>query len=259
MPRYRATERGPNSVDQVLQYRRDLVHRLFGFDRRKPIAAALLAVQEPLGVVVNLGQGSALGAAVALEQGIVGIAGDLGEPAVGDRRQHPAVGRADTADAWVGWWSTWSWLSSLLILMYRRFANLSRTGKYHALMVFGTERRDVQDAAGDTAKPRQRGRPRQITRERIVSAARTLAPEQLTMQAVADVLGVDPKALNYHVGDRETLRELVAVDAFTVELSRMEIPTRRRLARRSARLRGRPARSPRRSGRAGDLFPAARQ
>jgi AcrR family transcriptional regulator len=92
-------------------------------------------------------------------------------------------------------------------------------------MGLGTERRDVQDAAGDTVKPRQRGRPRQITRERIVSAARALAPEQLTMQAVADVLGVDPKALNYHVGDRETLRELVAVDAFTVELSRMEIPT----------------------------------
>ncbi|SBS76099.1 Tetracyclin repressor, C-terminal all-alpha domain protein [uncultured Mycobacterium sp.] len=82
----------------------------------------------------------------------------------------------------------------------------------------------MQDAAGDPAKPRQRGRPRQITRERIVSAARTLAPEQLTMQGVADVLGVDPKALNYHVGDRETLRELVAVDAFTVELSRMAIP-----------------------------------
>lgn len=45
------------------------------------------------------------------------------------------------------------------------------------------------------------------------------------MQAVADVLGVDPKALNYHVGDREALRELVAVEAFTVELSRMEMTT----------------------------------
>jgi AcrR family transcriptional regulator len=92
-------------------------------------------------------------------------------------------------------------------------------------MVSGTERRDVQDAASETARPRQRGRPRQITRERIVSAAGTLAPEELTMQAVADLLGVDPKALNYHVGDREALRELVAVEAFTVELSRMEIAT----------------------------------
>jgi AcrR family transcriptional regulator len=91
--------------------------------------------------------------------------------------------------------------------------------------MFGIERLDVQGEADDATKPRQRGRPRQITRERIVAAARTLAPEELTMQAVADLLGVDPKALNYHVGDREALRELVAVDAFAVELSRMEIPT----------------------------------
>jgi AcrR family transcriptional regulator len=76
------------------------------------------------------------------------------------------------------------------------------------------------------ANPRQRGRPRQITRERIVSAARTLAPEALTMQAVADALGVDPKALNYHVGHREGLRELVALDAFESELSRVALSTK---------------------------------
>ncbi|OBI81994.1 TetR/AcrR family transcriptional regulator [Mycobacterium sp. E740] len=72
---------------------------------------------------------------------------------------------------------------------------------------------------------RTRGRPRQISRERIVSAARTVAPEALTMQAVADVLGVDPKALNYHVGDRDALRELVAVDVFESELSRVTLPS----------------------------------
>jgi TetR/AcrR family transcriptional regulator, tetracycline repressor protein len=44
------------------------------------------------------------------------------------------------------------------------------------------------------------------------------------MQAVADVLGVDPKALNYHVGDREGLRELVALDVFESELGRVAIP-----------------------------------
>ncbi|BBX05243.1 TetR/AcrR family transcriptional regulator C-terminal domain-containing protein [Mycolicibacterium aichiense] len=76
----------------------------------------------------------------------------------------------------------------------------------------------------ESAAPRQRGRPRQITRERIVSAARSMPFDELTMQAVADVLGVDPKALNYHVGDREALRELVAVDAFAVELSRIDMP-----------------------------------
>lgn len=44
------------------------------------------------------------------------------------------------------------------------------------------------------------------------------------MQAVADVLGVDPKALNYHVGHRDGLRELVAVDAFAEELRGVAIP-----------------------------------
>lgn len=43
------------------------------------------------------------------------------------------------------------------------------------------------------------------------------------MQAVADALGVDPKALNYHVGDREGLRELVALDVFETELTRVEL------------------------------------
>lgn len=44
------------------------------------------------------------------------------------------------------------------------------------------------------------------------------------MQKVADALGVDPKALNYHVGDREGLRQLVAVDVFESELRRVEMP-----------------------------------
>jgi TetR/AcrR family tetracycline transcriptional repressor len=94
-----------------------------------------------------------------------------------------------------------------------------------ALTALRSEGFDVFDAEGQAPHPRQRGRPRQISRERIVSAARTLAPEALTMQAVADVLGVDPKALNYHVGHRDGLRELVAVDAFEVELSRVALPT----------------------------------
>ena len=44
------------------------------------------------------------------------------------------------------------------------------------------------------------------------------------MQAVAVALGVDPKALNYHVGDREGLRGLVALDVFESELGRVELP-----------------------------------
>lgn len=81
----------------------------------------------------------------------------------------------------------------------------------------------MQEPDPATAKVVQRGRPRQINRERIVSAARDLAPNGLTMQAVADALGVDPKALNYHVGDRDTLRELVAVDVFESELCRLAL------------------------------------
>lgn len=74
----------------------------------------------------------------------------------------------------------------------------------------------------DAATPRRRGRPRQLSRELIAAAARTIAPADLTMQAVADELGVDPKALNYHVGDRDGLRELVALDVFETELARID-------------------------------------
>jgi TetR/AcrR family tetracycline transcriptional repressor len=77
---------------------------------------------------------------------------------------------------------------------------------------------------GSEVAPRTRGRPARISRERIIAAARTIAPEALTMQKVADVLGVDPKALNYHVGDRDGLRQLVAVDVFESELRRVKMP-----------------------------------
>ena len=50
-----------------------------------------------------------------------------------------------------------------------------------------------------------------------------MAPEMLSMQAVADVLGVDRKALNYHVGDRETLLGLIAQESFASSFSGVEI------------------------------------
>jgi len=46
----------------------------------------------------------------------------------------------------------------------------------------------------------------------------------MTMQAVADVLGVDRKALSYHVTDLNGLRELVALDVFESALSRVDLP-----------------------------------
>lgn len=44
------------------------------------------------------------------------------------------------------------------------------------------------------------------------------------MQRVADVLAVNPKALNYYVGDRDGLRQMVALDVFESELRRVKIP-----------------------------------
>jgi TetR/AcrR family transcriptional regulator, tetracycline repressor protein len=91
-------------------------------------------------------------------------------------------------------------------------------------MNVGSEAVDVPGFDGDVVAPRTRGRPARISRERIIAAARTIAPEALTMQKVADALGVDPKALNYHVGDRDGLRQLVVLDVFESELRRVKIP-----------------------------------
>ncbi|GAA1708485.1 TetR/AcrR family transcriptional regulator C-terminal domain-containing protein [Isoptericola hypogeus] len=62
-----------------------------------------------------------------------------------------------------------------------------------------------------------------LTLPRIVEAARSLDPDALTMQALADHLGVDRKALNHHVSDRDTLLGLVALDAFTSTFSAVDI------------------------------------
>ncbi len=79
--------------------------------------------------------------------------------------------------------------------------------------------------SGDVVAPRvRRGRPARINREQIVSAALGVAPESLTMQAVADVLGVDRKSVKYHVGDRETLLALMASAVFEAEFERVPPP-----------------------------------
>jgi TetR/AcrR family tetracycline transcriptional repressor len=66
-----------------------------------------------------------------------------------------------------------------------------------------------------TGSPRRgRGTRAGLDRDRILAAARGLDPATLTMQQVADVLGVDRKALNHHVTDRESLLEMLAIDAF---------------------------------------------
>jgi AcrR family transcriptional regulator len=83
---------------------------------------------------------------------------------------------------------------------------------------------DIPRSADNDSRQRARGRPPRISREQIIAAARTIAPEHLTMQKVADVLGVNPKALNYYVGDRDGLRQMVAVNVFESELRSINIP-----------------------------------
>jgi TetR/AcrR family transcriptional regulator, tetracycline repressor protein len=72
---------------------------------------------------------------------------------------------------------------------------------------------------------RTRGRPPRINQEQIVDAARSVAAGDLTMQAVADALGVSRKALHYYVGDRAGLLTLMVLDQFERELAPVELPT----------------------------------
>jgi TetR/AcrR family transcriptional regulator, tetracycline repressor protein len=72
---------------------------------------------------------------------------------------------------------------------------------------------------------RTRGRPPRISRDQIVAAARSVSTTDLTMQGVADALGVSRKALHYYVGDRAGLLTLMVLDQFERELAPVELPT----------------------------------
>ncbi|MFJ2812618.1 TetR/AcrR family transcriptional regulator C-terminal domain-containing protein [Streptomyces sp. NPDC087294] len=71
---------------------------------------------------------------------------------------------------------------------------------------------------------RGRGRRAGLDLARIMEAARSLDTGTLTMQAVADRLGVDRKAVNHHVSDRESLLRLLAIDTFSKGSPGVEIP-----------------------------------
>jgi AcrR family transcriptional regulator len=58
--------------------------------------------------------------------------------------------------------------------------------------------------------PRRRGRPSQITLEQVVDAAARLGLADLTVQAVADHLGVTRAAVYYYVSSTEELRRIAA-------------------------------------------------
>lgn len=86
------------------------------------------------------------------------------------------------------------------------------------------ESADRERADAASAPRRGRGRRAGLDRERIVQTARGMDPDALTMQAVADQLGVDRKALNHHVTDRDGLLELLAIDAFLARFSAIAVP-----------------------------------
>ncbi|MBF4585691.1 TetR/AcrR family transcriptional regulator C-terminal domain-containing protein [Curtobacterium sp. VKM Ac-2887] len=66
-------------------------------------------------------------------------------------------------------------------------------------------------ADGTTAAPKpRRGRPPRISRASIIEAAQGLPLDELSMQAVADRLGVDRSSINYHFADRDELFAIVA-------------------------------------------------
>ncbi len=82
----------------------------------------------------------------------------------------------------------------------------------------------IGSMSSDPTTPRRtRGERAGIDLDAIVAAARGIAPDALTMQAVATELGVDRKALNHHVTDRERLLELLAIDAFRSRLDAEEL------------------------------------
>ena len=82
----------------------------------------------------------------------------------------------------------------------------------------------AEPTAAEPTAARKRGRPARITRQLIVEAARSLDREGLTLQAVADRLGVDRKALSYHVAGRQQLIDLVATQTIGEELQGLELP-----------------------------------
>lgn len=61
-----------------------------------------------------------------------------------------------------------------------------------------------------TAAARRTGRPPRITRDQVAEAAAKLGPTGLTVQAVADALGVTRAAIYHYVHDVEELRRIAA-------------------------------------------------
>lgn len=71
---------------------------------------------------------------------------------------------------------------------------------------------------------RPRGHRAGLNIDKIITAARSLPQHQLSMQAVANTLGVDRKALNHYVHDRENLLSIVARVEFAEAFDALDVP-----------------------------------
>lgn len=71
---------------------------------------------------------------------------------------------------------------------------------------------------------RPRGHRAGLNIDKIIKAARSLPQNQLSMQAVANTLGVDRKALNHYVHDRENLLSIVAAVEFSEAFDDLNVP-----------------------------------
>jgi TetR/AcrR family transcriptional regulator, tetracycline repressor protein len=74
---------------------------------------------------------------------------------------------------------------------------------------------------------RTRGKRAGLDLFKIMEATRSLDTSAISIQSLADVLKVDRKALHYHVKDRQSLLELIAMDRFSRQFSDEEIVSAR--------------------------------
>lgn len=81
----------------------------------------------------------------------------------------------------------------------------------------------MTDTSEKGTSPRRRGRPPRIGPSQILEVAKTLPPESLTIQAIADALGVDRRAIGYHIDGREQLFGQVAASALASELAKVPV------------------------------------
>jgi TetR/AcrR family transcriptional regulator, tetracycline repressor protein len=81
-----------------------------------------------------------------------------------------------------------------------------------------------ESSAPETVPRRGRGRPPRISRDSIIEAARAISVDQLSMQSVADSLGVDRSTIHYHFADRDELFSVVASATLGAELAKYTPP-----------------------------------